>query len=201
MVLQNLICFLLFLVLLHLKNVVCIECFELFPYIFLKSFVCFLGVSQLPCQDPVGVPGRQKQGDILGVPLRVRSNSAGLVLGGTELLPACAFSCKAFWLQQKDLHTARAEFQLQTGTKPPTRTNKQTKPKSSPWKSICFVPTVIRALDTPLKLYLRHSNSFGECFSPLILFLACLCINYTLFLPLLGKLEAPKNAAWASMFK
>lgn len=86
-------------------------------YIFFLSFVCLLGVSQLPCQDPVGVPGKQKQGDILGMPVRVTGNSAGLVLGGTELLSSCAFPCTTFLPQQKDLHTETAEFQLKTGLK------------------------------------------------------------------------------------
>lgn len=114
MVLQNLIYFLLVLVLLRFKNVFHIGMFEtIYIYIFKKA-LCLLGLFQLPCQDPVGVPGKQKQGDIWGCLLESQQNLCCVRLGSS---PASAFSSKTSLPQQKDLHTERAEFQLKTGLK------------------------------------------------------------------------------------
>lgn len=165
-VLQNLIYFLLFLVLLHFKNVFHTGMFgAIWICIFEKLCVPLGGISAA-LSGPCGCSWEQKQGDILGMPVRVAKNSAEPVLCSS---PACAFPWKTSLPQQKDLHTETAEFQLKTHWRDLTEnpTNKQKKPES--FNGNQSIPTVIRANDTPLKSYLW--------FSPLILFLACLWVT------------------------
>lgn len=60
-----------------------------------KLFVPFRGISAA-LSGPCGCFGKQKQGDILGMPVKVTNNSAGLVLGGTELLSVVHFPVRLF---------------------------------------------------------------------------------------------------------